>query len=392
MKKWGDIMELDVRTLTIAIMIVILISCFVMIVLWVIYSSERGLEAWALAASIGAVAFIALSLQPIIGSYAVFLNNTGILFSSLIFLEGILRFRGFGDETRRRYPFLFLLLLFLVVSYLNRNYPTARYLFHDFFVSILLTLSSFFILYKTHGMEILVHFIAGGSFFILVPIFICRWYLAFSGKLETTLIGSTQHSIMEILFLFVIPWAVGWTYGLSMVLGYRIQQKLNRTAIQDELTKLDNRRRLVQIMDFLLKECESLEEQFFMFMLDLNGFKKINDEYGHDVGDDVLILAAKGIKESIGDNDYAVRFGGDEFIVLYRYQDGMCIEFLLNRLRNSIEKIRLLNEVKVQIRISIGVAVFPDDGTTMDELLCVADKRMYEDKQERKLVSKIIDT
>ena len=51
-----------------------------------------------------------------------------------------------------------------------------------------------------------------------------------------------------------------------------------------------------------------------MFMLDLNGFKKINDEYGHDVGDDVLILAAKGIKESIGDNDYAVRFGGDEFM------------------------------------------------------------------------------
>ena len=131
MKKWGDIMELDVRTLTIAIMIVILISCFVMIVLWVIYSSERGLEAWALAASIGAVAFIALSLQPIIGSYAVFLNNTGILFSSLIFLEGILRFRGFGDETRRRYPFLFLLYYFCCFIF-ESKLSNSTIPFHDF--------------------------------------------------------------------------------------------------------------------------------------------------------------------------------------------------------------------------------------------------------------------
>ncbi|WP_341876970.1 GGDEF domain-containing protein [Defluviitalea saccharophila] len=384
-------MGLDVRTLTIIIMIVILISCFVMIALWIVYPSERGIESWALSASTGAVAFIALTLQPILGSYAVFLNNAGILASSLILLEGILRFRGFGNESHRRHPFIFFLLLFIVVSYFNRNYPTARYLFHDFFVSILLTLSSFFIIYKTHGMEILVHSIAGGSIFILVPIFTFRWYLALSGRIETMLIGSTQHPIMQVLFLFVIPWAVGWTYGLSLVIGYRIQQKLNMTAIQDELTGLGNRRRLVQIMDALLKECESVEEQFFMFMLDLNGFKKINDQYGHSIGDDILVLAAKGIRESIESYDFAVRFGGDEFIVLYRYQDGRNIDSLLNRLRNSIEQIRMLNGAMVQIRTSIGVAVCPDDGTTLDELLCVADKRMYKDKQERKLVSEIMD-
>jgi diguanylate cyclase len=383
-------MQLDQHTLEIVIMIVNFLSCAVMIVLWRINLSERGPEVWALAAAVGTAAFFAMIFYPAIGNHAIFLNNVGTLTTFLLLLEGILRFRRFSGEARRRAFIIAAIAIFALVSYFNRDYPAARYLFHDFVAFGLLASCAFFIIYRTRGMETAAHSISAFAFIVMASGFGYRWYLAFSGAIEAAMIGSTRHPFHLTLFLLGIPWTVGWTYGLSTALIYRVRRQLVGMAAQDALTGLDNRRSFDQIMQLLFRESRSADQRFILFLFDLNGFKAINDSHGHTFGDDILVLVAEAIRESIRENDFAVRFGGDEFIVLMRYQDDFDMELMLNRLRGSVERKRELFGREVQLRISIGTAVFPDDGTTMDELLSVADRRMYEEKEDRVLHSEVV--
>ncbi len=383
-------MQLDQYTLEIVIMIVNLLSFFVMITLWRINTAEKGPEVWALAAAFAAAAFFSMIFFPYIGNYAIFLNNAGTLITYLLLLEGILRFRGFGQASKRKIYLMFIIVIFIVVSYINRDFPTARYLFYDVSASTILALSAFFMLYRTRGRETSAHSIAAAAFILLATGFAYRWYLAYNGEIETALTGSTQHPFQATLFLIGIPWTLGWTYGLGVALIFRARQQLLEIADRDDLTGLDNRRSFEQIMKRLLKESHPRGRKFIIFLFDINGFKAINDIHGHAFGDEILISVAESIWASIREDDFAIRFGGDEFVVLMRYQSGIDMELMSNRLRDSIERERQIGGRKIQLRVSIGTAVFPDDGLSMDELLLVADRNMYKEKQERQLRSDVV--
>jgi diguanylate cyclase (GGDEF)-like protein len=386
----GRTMQLDQRTLEVVLMIVNLMSCAVMFVLWRMSSSEKGPECWALSAAMVAAAFFSMVFYSSIGNYAIFLNNVGTLTSHLFMLEGILRFRDIGQASKRRLFIIVLIVIFIVVSYLNRSFPTARYLFHDFTSVTVMALAAYFILYRTRGMETLVHSISAISFVVLGLFFAYRWNLAYSGIIETSLLGSTQHPFQVILFLMGIPYAIGWTYGLILVVIYRANSQLKNMAAKDALTGLNNRRCFDQVMSCFIDESQIKGQKFLVILLDLNDFKAINDSYGHTFGDLILINVAESIREVIREDDFAVRYGGDEFVLIMRYQQGFDRELMLNRLRHSIEKKFILKERQIRLRVSIGSAVYPDDGRSMDELLFVADHKMYQEKNDRQLVSIVI--
>jgi diguanylate cyclase (GGDEF)-like protein len=383
-------MQLDQRTLEVVLMIVNLMSCAVMLVLWRMSSTEKGPECWALSAAMATAAFFSMVFYSSIGNYAIFLNNAGVLTSHLFMLEGILRFRGFGKASKRRVIIICLIILFIVVSYFNRGFPTARYLFFDFTSVTIMALAAFFILYRTRGMETLVHSISAISFVVLGLLFAYRWNLAYSGIIETSLLGSTQHPFQVVLFLMGIPYAIGWTYGLIMAVIYRANGQLKNMAAKDALTGLDNRRCFDQVMSCFIDESQSKGQRFLLILLDLNDFKAINDSYGHTFGDLILVKVAETIREAVREDDFTVRYGGDEFVITMRYQQGFDRELMLKRLRDSIEKKFKIKERQVRLRVSIGFAVYPDDGRTMDELLFIADHRMYQEKKDRQLVSIVI--
>lgn len=383
-------MQLDQRTLEIVLMIVNLVSCAVMIVLWRMSSSQKGPECWALSAAMVTAAFFSMVFYSSIGNYAIFLNNTGTLTSHLFMLEGILRFRNIGNASKRRIILILLIVFFAVVSYLNRDFPTARYLFHDFTSVTIMALATFFILYRTRGMETLVHSISAISFVILGLFFAYRWNLAYSGIIETSLLGSTRHPFQVILFLMGIPYAIGWTYGLILVVIYRANSQLKSMAAKDALTGLNNRRCFDQVMSCFIDESQLKGQKFLVILLDLNDFKAINDSYGHTFGDLILVNVAETIREVIREDDFAVRYGGDEFVLIMRYQQGFDRELMLKRLRDSIEKKFAIKERQIRLRVSIGSAVYPDDGRSMDELLFIADHKMYQEKKDRQLVSIVI--
>lgn len=121
-------------------------------------------------------------------------------------------------------------------------------------------------------------------------------------------------------------------------------------------------------------------------MIDLDGFKAINDKHGHQIGDLILRQVATAIRENIRHSDFCARYAGDEFVVVLsrcRRDEADARAF---QVQSAIDAMITEARPGLQLRaaISIGVAVSPEDGESYEELLAAADRRMYEDKQRRR--------
>jgi len=127
---------------------------------------------------------------------------------------------------------------------------------------------------------------------------------------------------------------------------------------------------------------ERSSSRFALLFLDLDGFKEVNDSLGHEAGDRVLSAVARRVERSVRERDLVARMGGDEFTVLLadlpRPEDGETVaRHLLRRIGEPYD----LDGVSVRVGASIGVAVFPEDGRDVDELLSRADTAMYRAKR-----------
>lgn len=157
-------------------------------------------------------------------------------------------------------------------------------------------------------------------------------------------------------------------------------QTLQFTSSHDLLTGLPNRSKVYETMEYLY----SRKIQFSLLFMDFDGFKKINDTYGHKIGDEVLIEGSKRIVHSVRATDIVARLGGDEFVVLLV---DLIDNSIVNRIRNSIiENVKAdmtFGKIKCNVGISIGIA--KQDGTLpIKELMNKADHLMYENKELRK--------
>jgi diguanylate cyclase (GGDEF)-like protein len=169
-------------------------------------------------------------------------------------------------------------------------------------------------------------------------------------------------------------------------------EKIAHLANHDQLTGLANRRLLGEIMNQQIRHAKRGNDQFAVFFIDLDGFKAINDRYGHEKGDKVLVDCAGRIRSSLRESDFVARVGGDEFVVL---TFGECDKTSLSEV--AIKILRKVNQPLViqeaqgkhqrkteHISASIGIAIFPQDGKSLSPLLNKADKAMYRVKSAGK--------
>ncbi|GLC89643.1 diguanylate cyclase domain-containing protein [Lysinibacillus piscis] len=158
-------------------------------------------------------------------------------------------------------------------------------------------------------------------------------------------------------------------------------KSLERFAYYDSLTDLPNRK-------FILERIEKLIQQetiFVLFFLDLNGFKAVNDQFGHLQGDLLLQMFAKRGSQFICTQDVLARLGGDEFVLLVENLTTLDeIEQHMEEVKALLEEPFIIEGQQVVISTSIGHACFPRDGITANQLLNVADSKMYADKKEIK--------
>jgi diguanylate cyclase (GGDEF)-like protein/PAS domain S-box-containing protein len=151
-------------------------------------------------------------------------------------------------------------------------------------------------------------------------------------------------------------------------------------AETDTLTGIGNRLRLSQELQTAIeKSCP-----FSLLFLDLEKFKPINDDYGHEVGDKVLQIIAKRLQVLIRPEDLAVRLGGDEFVLfLDGLDDTEILEQRAADVADSVARPFHIGDLSGVVGVNIGGAIFPRDGRSERELLKVADQNMYQAKQAR---------
>lgn len=162
---------------------------------------------------------------------------------------------------------------------------------------------------------------------------------------------------------------------------YAAQQRIETLAYRDVLTGLPNRLLLTQRVDFALRMAERNGGQFAVFFLDLDRFKNINDSMGHAFGDRVLVEVAERIKSCLRDVDTLCRVGGDEFVVFLQEADAPGAEACAQRVLQAVALPFMLDGMNFSIGCSIGVALYPDDGRTLDALIQFADTAMYRVKE-----------
>ncbi|MEK5037965.1 GGDEF domain-containing protein [Sporosarcina sp. FSL K6-3457] len=158
---------------------------------------------------------------------------------------------------------------------------------------------------------------------------------------------------------------------------------IKHMAYHDVLTALHNRAYFVpKVKDRLIELTTSSPKESALILIDLNRFKRINDTYGHAIGDQVLQHTATLLKQAVRSNDLVARLGGDEFVIfLENFPTQQAVTDWSKRLQESFkENLFITDAITLQIEPSIGIAFFPADADHFEDLFQLADSNMYEHK------------
>jgi len=164
----------------------------------------------------------------------------------------------------------------------------------------------------------------------------------------------------------------------------RATQELSERSRRDSLTGLLNHQAFNTRLDEEMDRATRYGGELQVIYFDLDDFKCINDEQGHHEGDRALVGLAQVVLESIRDSDFAGRIGGDEFVIGLVESTDMAAHLLLDRVRQRLAHAEAENLVPTGTRISAGCAGFPSEADCAQDLLVLADRRLYEDKRARK--------
>jgi len=174
-------------------------------------------------------------------------------------------------------------------------------------------------------------------------------------------------------------------------------EKIRYIAYHDSLTKLPNRRMFQYYLHNAMATASRTKNQLALFFLDIDNFKTINDSLGHDMGDELLKLVASRINQALRDEDFlgepdapsngdlVARLGGDEFtVILPHINEPISTSIVAQRILDNMSESFIIHDQLFHISLSIGITIYPDDGSSTDELLKCADIAMYHAKSEGK--------
>ena len=160
------------------------------------------------------------------------------------------------------------------------------------------------------------------------------------------------------------------------------ERRIEQQANYDTLTGLANRSLLNDRLSQAIRSAHSFSTRLAVVFVDLDRFKYINDSLGHHVGDELLRAMAERLKATVRDSDTVARLGGDEFVLVINGHDPESVATLVERMLADIAQLWTIPQGDFNVTCSIGVALYPDDGTTADTLLKHADSAMYRAKEK----------
>jgi diguanylate cyclase (GGDEF)-like protein len=190
-------------------------------------------------------------------------------------------------------------------------------------------------------------------------------------------------AVAVVIFILILIW--NRQLQAQIRLRQAMELKMKYMATHDELTGLPNRTLLRDRLNSAIASHARHQEHLALLFIDLDGFKAVNDTYGHYIGDELLSQMAQRFKQGIRKSDTAARCGGDEFVILltglhHREEAAFICEKILNLVKHPF----VLSTCSTHVGASIGVAMYPQDGTVDEQLLKVGDTLMYQVKTSGK--------
>ncbi|WP_233697046.1 GGDEF domain-containing protein [Paenibacillus profundus] len=171
-----------------------------------------------------------------------------------------------------------------------------------------------------------------------------------------------------ILFAF-LGWRLGKRYDMAV-----------HDSEKDALTDIYNRRYIMDAFPGLQNTADKRLEKLYIFLIDVDNFKSINDRLGHNIGDRILRQVARTLSSVVHRSGYVARWGGDEFLLIIPCTDESGMKLLQNHLQRTIHG--CIDDKTVQVSCSFGHAVYPDEGEHLYDLISIADCRMYHHKKK----------
>ncbi|MBN2878902.1 MAG: GGDEF domain-containing protein [Clostridia bacterium] len=162
----------------------------------------------------------------------------------------------------------------------------------------------------------------------------------------------------------------------------KLAAKTTKMAQVDTLTGLLNRAYFTELFEGIIEQ--DPEAKYAILFMDLDGFKDINDSYGHNTGDKVLRVVANRLVMAARREDLVSRFGGDEFAMLISYNSVDQIRYVANKVVRTIDEVMIIDDNEYHVGVSVGVAIYPDHARSVDDLYKVADNAMYKVKYSTK--------
>lgn len=161
----------------------------------------------------------------------------------------------------------------------------------------------------------------------------------------------------------------------------QLMDELHSAARFDELTGLPNRRSFREFTTAALRRADLERSKLAVLFVDIDGFKHVNDSFGHVVGDDLLRELASRMRRYMEDRGFVARLAGDEFVAVIQDAAAIAeISTIVHGLRETMARSLVLRGTDFRVRVSTGIAVYPNDAASLGELMQLADKRMYVDK------------
>ena len=219
-----------------------------------------------------------------------------------------------------------------------------------------------------------------------------------NGQVYLTLnrqLGLESINLVWVMIIVLVCFVIGWLMNVFLRTHYqgemekqRANNALYQLANYDRLTGLANRHYFEEYLTRAIVSCNRRSENIALLYVDLNDFKSINDTYGHATGDKVLTITGAILLDCIRAEDIASRIGGDEFVVLLEHiataEDAKKVS---SRVHQEMDKVECIGKYSVKLSASIGLAIYPGDGETLDELMHAADRKMYVAKRQGKVLS-----
>lgn len=379
---------LDLRTLSFVLMLVTISLSILMMLIWRTNRTYPGFGFWAIANISAAAGFLFIGLRGVIPDFVTVIIANGFAFGGVLFtFLGNRSFLGFSNG--KVFSIISLILYVLGLTYIEYfdEKVIYRIVFTSLFVAVVNGRNAFDFRRGWLKEKSTTYRFAGAIYLIFSLMMIMRAGLTYSfSDMKDFYVPDW---IQSSSFMMLIIFAIVWTFIYMILNNERLQQELKATkteferlATTDFLTGINNNRRFFEIGESEIQRAKRFRHPLTLIMFDIDYFKKVNDTYGHDAGDRVLIAIVNICKFNLRDLDVLGRLGGEEFGVLLPHADIDVGKMVAGRFRRAFAETEIeLPLESIKVTASFGVTEFCESDTELKDLLNRADAALYEAKQ-----------